>query len=334
MGTDSGTASGTEVDTVGGPVAAADLGVTLMHEHVFVLSPEIIANYPEGWGDEQAREDAAVEKLNALKAIGVDTIVDPTVIGLGRYIPRIQRIAERTALRIIVATGLYTYNDVPLYFHFTGPGTAISGPEAMVEMFVRDITEGIAGTGVRAAILKCATDEPGVTAGVERVLRAVAQAHRATGVPITTHTHAHSRRGLDQQRIFTQEGVDLNRVVIGHSGDSTDVDYLEELIAAGSYLGMDRFGLDNILGFEDRVNIVARMCERGHADRMVLAHDASCYIDWLPEAALPVVLPNWHYLHIHNDVLPALRKRGVTEEQITTMLVDNPRAIFTHGGAY
>jgi phosphotriesterase-related protein len=334
MGTDSGTASGTEVDTVGGPVATADLGVTLMHEHVFVLSPEIIANYPEGWGDEQAREDAAVEKLNALKAIGVDTIVDPTVIGLGRYIPRIQRIAERTALRIIVATGLYTYNDVPLYFHFTGPGTAISGPEAMVEMFVRDITEGIAGTGVRAAILKCATDEPGVTAGVERVLRAVAQAHRATGVPITTHTHAHSRRGLDQQRIFTQEGVDLNRVVIGHSGDSTDVDYLEELIAAGSYLGMDRFGLDNILGFEDRVNIVARMCERGHADRMVLAHDASCYIDWLPEAALPVVLPNWHYLHIHNDVLPALRKRGVTEEQITTMLVDNPRAIFTHGGAY
>ena len=334
MGTDSGTASGTAVDTVGGPVATADLGVTLMHEHVFVLSPEIIANYPEGWGDEQAREDAAVEKLNALKAIGVDTIVDPTVIGLGRYIPRIQRIAERTALRIIVATGLYTYNDVPLYFHFTGPGTAISGPEAMVEMFVRDITEGIAGTGVRAAILKCATDEPGVTAGVERVLRAVAQAHRATGVPITTHTHAHSRRGLDQQRIFTQEGVDLNRVVIGHSGDSTDVDYLEELIAAGSYLGMDRFGLDNILGFEDRVNIVARMCERGHADRMVLAHDASCYIDWLPEAALPVVLPNWHYLHIHNDVLPALRKRGVTEEQITTMLVDNPRAIFTHGGAY
>ncbi len=334
MGTDSGTASGTAVDTVGGPVATADLGVTLMHEHVFVLSPEIIANYPEGWGDEQAREDAAVEKLNALKAIGVDTIVDPTVIGLGRYIPRIQRIAERTALRIIVATGLYTYNDVPLYFHFTGPGTAISGPEAMVEMFVRDITEGIAGTGVRAAILKCATDEPGVTAGVERVLRAVAQAHRATGVPITTHTHAHSRRGLDQQRIFTQEGVDLNRVVIGHSGDSTDVDYLEELIAAGSYLGMDRFGLDNILGFEDRVNIVARMCERGHADRMVLAHDASCYIDWLPEAALPVVLPNWHYLHIHNDVLPALRKRGVTEEHITTMLVDNPRAIFTHGGAY
>lgn len=322
------------VQTVGGPIPTEALGVTLMHEHVFVLSPEIMANYPDGWGDEQAREQAAVAKLNALKAAGVDTIVDPTVIGLGRYIPRIQRVAAQTELQIVVATGIYTYNDVPMYFYFNGPGTVLDGPEPMVEMFVRDITEGIADTGVKAAILKCATDEPGLTPGVERVLRAVAQAHRATGVPITTHTHAITRRGLEQQRIFAEEGVDLSRVVIGHSGDTTDLDYLEELIAAGSYLGMDRFGLDNILGFADRVDTIARMCERGHADRMVLAHDASCYIDWLPEAALPVVLPNWHYLHIHRDVLPALRERGVTEDQITTMLVTNPRAIFSHGGAY
>lgn len=323
-----------EVETVRGAIPTSDLGVTLMHEHVFVLSPEIMANHPEGWGDEKDREDAAVEKLNALKAIGVDTIVDPTVIGIGRYIPRIQRVAARTDLQIVVATGLYTYNDVPMYFHFTGPGTALGGAETMTELFVRDITEGIADTGVKAAILKCATDAHGVTPGVERVLRAVAAAHRATGVPITTHTHAHSRRGLDQQRIFAEEGVDLSRVIIGHSGDTKDVAYLEELIAAGSYLGMDRFGVDNILSFDDRVDIVAQMCQRGHAGKMVLAHDASCYIDWLPEAALPLVLPNWHYLHIHNDVLPALRARGVSEDQITTMLVDNPRAIFSHGGGY
>ena len=242
--------------------------------------------------------------------------------------------AERTDLQIVGATGVYTYNDVPMFFHFTGPGTALNGPETMVEMFVRDITEGIAGTGVKAAILKCATDEPGMTPGVERVLRAVAQAHRATGVPITTHTHAHTRRGLEQQRVFAEEGVDLSRVVIGHSGDTTDLDYLEELAAAGSYLGMDRFGLDNISSFDDRVDTVARICERGHADKMVLAHDASCHIDWLPEAALPFALPNWHFLHIHNDVLPALRQRGVTDEQITTMLVDNPRRIFSRQGGY
>ena len=145
----------------------------------------------------------------------------------------------------------------------------------MTDMFIRDIEQGIADTGIKAAILKCATDEPGVTPGVERVLRAVAQAHRHTGVPISTHTHAGTRRGLEQQRIFAEEGVDLSRVVIGHSGDTTDVDYLEELIGNGSYIGMDRFGVDVYLPFEDRVDTVARMCERGHAEKMVLSHDAS-----------------------------------------------------------
>jgi len=322
------------LSTVRGPIDTAELGVTLMHEHVFVLSPEIMQNFPEKWGDEATREADAVRRLNELKTRGVDTIVDLTVIGLGRYIPRIARIAAQTELNIVVATGVYTYNDVPMYFHFSGPGTALDGPEIMTEMFVRDIEQGIANTGVKAAILKCATDEPGVTPDVERVLRAVAQAHRQTGVPISTHTHAVTRRGLEQQRIFTEEGVDLSRVVIGHCGDTTDVDYLEELIGNGSYIGMDRFGIDLFLSFEDRVNTVAAMCERGHADKMVLSHDAACFMDWLPEDVVPVAMPNWHYLHIHNDVLPALKQRGVTDEQITTMLVDNPRKIFERQGGY
>jgi len=322
------------LNTARGAVDVVDLGVTLMHEHVFIMTTEIMQNYPEGWGDGAKREADAIVRLTELKARGVDTIVDLTVVGLGRYIPRIARIAAATDLNIVVATGLYTYNDLPMSFHYLGPGAPLGGPEPMVDMFVRDIEHGIADTGVKAAILKCATDEPGVTAGVERVLRAVAQAHRHTGVPISTHTHAATRRGLDQQRIFAEEGVDLSRVVIGHSGDTTDIAYLEELIAQGSYLGMDRFGVDAFLGFEDRVNTVATMCERGHADRMVLSHDASCYFDALPEATLPVALPNWHYLHIHDDVLPALRQRGVTEDQLTTMLVDNPRRIFSTRGGY
>jgi phosphotriesterase-related protein len=322
------------VNTAGGAIATADLGVTLMHEHVFIMTTEIMENYPEAWGDGARREAEAIVRLNELKSRGVDTIVDLTVVGLGRYLPRIARIAAATALNIVVATGLYTYNDVPMFFHYRGPGAPLGGPEPMIEMFVRDIEQGIADTGIKAAILKCATDEPGVTPGVERVLRAVAAAHRQTGVPISTHTHAASRRGLEQQAIFAEEGVDLTRVVIGHSGDTTDIGYLEELIGAGSYLGMDRFGVDAFLGFEERVATVATMCERGHADKMVLSHDASCYFDALPEETLPVALPNWHYLHIHNDVIPALKQRGVTDEQLTTMLVDNPRTIFSTQGGY
>jgi phosphotriesterase-related protein len=322
------------LNTARGAIDTTGLGVTLMHEHVFIMTTEILQNYPEAWGDESKRIADAVVRLNELKSRGVDTIVDLTVVGLGRYIPRIARVAAETDLNIVVATGLYTYNDLPFYFHYLGPGAPLGGPEIMTDMFVRDIEQGIADTGIKAAILKCATDEPGVTPGVERVLRAVAQAHRQTGVPISTHTHAATRRGLEQQAIFGEEGVDLSRVVIGHSGDTTDLDYLEELIANGSYIGMDRFGVDVFLPFEDRVATVARMCERGHADRMVLSHDASCYFDALPEATLPVALPNWHYLHIHNDVIPALKDRGVSDEQLTTMLVDNPRKIFENQGAY
>jgi phosphotriesterase-related protein len=323
-----------QINTVKGAANTDQLGQTLMHEHIFVLSTEINQNYPEIWGDEEKRVSDAITRLNELKARGVDSVVDLTVIGLGRYIPRIQRIAEQTDINIIVATGVYTYNDIPMYFNYRGPGTDLGGPELMTDMFVRDIEEGIAGTNVKAAILKCATDKQGVTSGVERVLRSVAQAHRKTGVPISTHTHAHTERGLEQQRIFEEEGVDLSRVIIGHSGDTTDIDYLEKLVAQGSYLGMDRFGIDILLPFEDRVKTVAEMCKRGHAIKMVLSQDAACFNDWLPEEALPVVLPRWHFLHIHNDVIPALKEQGVTDEQIHLMLVENPRRIFEVQGAY
>ncbi|HEY6391103.1 MAG TPA: hypothetical protein VIX89_07490 [Bryobacteraceae bacterium] len=322
------------VNTVRGPIDPAALGVTLMHEHIFVLSTEIMQNYPEAWGDEEKRVAEAVARLNELSSHGITSVVDLTVVGLGRYIPRIQQVARQTPVNIIVATGIYTYNDIPFYFHFRGPGTPFDGPEPMIDMFVKDIQQGIADTGVKAGILKCATDSPGMTKGVERVLRAVAQAHRQTGVPISTHTHARSKRGLEQQRVFREEGVDLSRVVIGHSGDTTDLDYLQELIANGSYLGMDRFGIDTILPFEERVNTVAQLCQRGHANKLVLSHDAACFNDWLPERDLPAVLPNWHYLHIHNDVIPALKKRGVTHEQLQMMLVENPQAIFDRQNTY
>ena len=323
-----------EVPTAAGTLDTARLGRTLMHEHVFIMSPEVQQNYPDDWGDEDRRVDDAVARLDELKANGMDTILDVTVIGLGRYIPRIQRIAERTDLAILVATGIYIYNELDMYYAFRGPGTVLGGDELITDMFVRDITKGIADTGVRAAVLKCATDEQGVTRDVERVLRAIAQAHRETGVPITTHTHAHTHRGLEQQRIFAEEGVDLSRVIIGHSGDTTDVAYLEELIAVGSYIGMDRFGIEPILPFEDRVATVATMCERGHADRMVLSHDAACHNAWMGDEIVATATPSWHYLHISHDVIPALRARGVTDEQFDQMLVHNPRAIFERQGGY
>lgn len=322
------TSSSKTVPTVTGSIPVEQLGRTLAHEHVFVVGEEFRQNYQADW-DEEEKIAQAVRDLNELKSLGIDSIMDPTVIGLGRYIPRIQRIAEQTDLNIVVATGVYTYNEVPFQFHFSGPGLLFDVPEPMTELFVNDIENGIAGTGVKAAFLKCAIEEQGMTPGVERVMRAVAQAHVRTGVPITVHTNVHNRSGLDAQRVLREEGADLTKVVIGHSGDSTDLDYLMELADAGSILGMDRFGLDVLLPFEQRVGTVAELVERGYADRMVLAHDASCFIDWFDPQAKAQAVPNWNYRHISEDVLPALLERGVSQEQIQTMLVDNVRRYFS-----
>ena len=316
-----------EVQTVRGPVDTASLGRVLMHEHVFVLSEEIRQNYPSYW-DEEERVADAVTRLRELAGRGIGTIVDPTVIGLGRCIPRIQRINAQADINIIAATGLYTYNDVPFYFGYRGPGRPFGAPEPMEEMFVSDITDGIAGTGVKAAFLKCAIEAPGMTPGVERVMRAVARAHLRTGAPITVHTNAHTQSGLAAQKLLAEEGADLTKVVIGHCGDSTDLDYLRKLADAGSLLGMDRFGLDLLLPFGQRVDTVAELARRGYAEKMVLSQDASCFIDWFPREQQVRAAPNWHYTHISDDVLPALRERGVTEEQITAMLVGNPRRYF------
>ena len=197
----------------------------------------------------------------------------------------------------------------------------------MTDFFVRDITEGIAGTGVRAGMLKCAVDERGMTAGVERVLRAVARAHAATGVPITVHTHAAGQHGPQIVEVLTSEGVDLSRVVLGHSGDAVDhPDYLERMAQTGLILGMDRFGIDHFATFKQRCDLVAEMSRRGYADRMVLSHDCSCYLDWFDQGALSK-LKDWHYLHVSQDVVPYLRDHGVSADQLDAMLIRTPASI-------
>ena len=311
-----------QVQTARGPVETAGLGQVLMHEHVFVLTAEVQQNYPEEWGDEDERVADAVRRLRELPANGISTIVDVTAIGQGRDIPRIKRIADQVPeLNIVVATGVYTFDALPLFF-WRRPR------EAMTEFFIRDITEGITGTGVKAGMLKCAVDTRGLTEGVEQVLRSVARAHVATGgTPITIHTHAAGQHGPGIVEVLKEEGVDLNRVVLGHSGDAVrDPDYLAAMADTGLTLGMDRFGIDHFATFQDRSDLVVEMCRRGYAGRMVLAHDTCCYIDWFGPGTLDD-LKNWHYLHVSQDVLPYLREHGVPESDTDLMLTANPARI-------
>lgn len=311
------------IQSATGPLDTADLGFTLMHEHVTVTWPPMRQQYPERF--DRARElERAISKLTAAREAGIRTMVDLTPIDLGRDAAFIAEAARRSGMQIIVATGLYY--STPFHFLYRPS-------EEMVELFVQDITKGISTTGVRAGVIKCAT-EPELTEVNERVLRASAKAHRATGVPICTHTYPHNRTGLDQQRVFKEEGVDLGRTVIGHSDDSDDIDYLDEIIQNGSYCGMDRIGIQSPRTSEQRADMIVALVERGYADRITLSHDASCNFQWADSERIDAAMPTWQFTHIPNDVLPMLRERGVSEDAIHQMSVANPRRLFEQNESY
>jgi len=166
-----------------------------------------------------------------------------------------------------------------------------------------------------------------MTPDVERVLRAVGRAQRETGVPVTVHTHARKRTGLDALAVLTEEGVHPTQVVVGHSGDSDDMAYLMELLATGAYLGMDRFGMDVFLSVERRVAAVAKLCADGWAHRLLLSHDAQCHNDSAPRAHIAAAFPNHDYLYLPTQVFAMLRASGVDDATLHQMMVVNPREI-------
>ncbi|MDI9973819.1 phosphotriesterase-related protein [Rhodococcus sp. IEGM 1307] len=320
------------LETVRGPRDLASLGKVLMHEHVFILTPDVHQNYGDEYWDEDKRIADAISKLKTLKGAGIDTIVDPTVVGLGRDIPRIQQVNAEVDINIVAATGLYTYDEIPHYFSYRGPGALFDMPEPMTEMFVRDIEEGIGGTGVKAAFLECVVEERGLTRDQTRVAKAIAAAHRQTGAPITVHTNAAHQTGRAALDLFREEDVDLSKEVVGHAGDSNDLDYLRWIADQGAVIGCDRFGIDVFNPDPNRIETLATLCRQGYVDSIVLSQDVACYMDYfsgeMMQQQVRKALPNWHYLHILEDVLPALEERGISDEQIRTMLIDNPRRYF------
>ncbi|HEX5292711.1 MAG TPA: phosphotriesterase-related protein [Streptosporangiaceae bacterium] len=321
------------VPTSAGEVSVDDLGVVLMHEHVFIRTETLQWGWPGfgGW-DEEAEVAAARERLAQLKRAGVDTILDMTIPGLGRDPALVTRAAEGTGLRVMFATGYYTLDWLPYAFQFRGPGKFLDGDDRLLEsLFERDVTKGIGDTGIRAAVLKLVTDVKGMTRDVTRLARAVANVSVRTGTVICTHANAATRRGLDQQRIFAECGVDLGKVVIGHSNETTDLDYLQKIIDAGSYVGWDRCGQSMDVPLDSQLDTLAELCYRGNASRVMLSHDKSSFMDYWTGAEIDKVMPDWQYTYITSGVLPGLRDRGVPEEEIEQMLVRNPREFFAQG---
>jgi phosphotriesterase-related protein len=317
-----------QVQTVQGPVDAGELGTVLIHEHVRFRDEAVAENWPSRY-DADAELAAALAAVNAAKDRGVRTIVDPTAMFGGRDVRFMAEVAEQTGVQIVACTGIYTYDYLPHYFENRSE-------DQIAELFVEDIEQGIQGTEVKAAFLKCAADAPGVTEHIEKVHRAVARASVQTGAPIMAHSRPASNTGPRQVEIFREEGVDPAKIQIAHTGDSDDLDYIEGLLDAGVWIGLDRYGLNLYLPIEQRNATTAELLRRGHAGRLFLSQDFCATIDWFPHEAEEalfahgLVRDDWSMTLVFDQVLPWLREQGVWDDAaFATVFEDNPRRWLT-----
>ena len=311
------------INSVLGPMDTADLGFTLSHEHVLIASAGIQYVYPE-FLDREGSIERGIAELSAAYSEGLRSMIDVTTIDLGRDIRLIEQVSRESGVNIICATG--TWRDIPRVFW-------TATPDMIAPLYIREIEEGIEGTGIKAGIIKVANDVGGVTPEGEIILRAAARAQKATGVPISTHTWAPERVGEQQVRIFDDERVDLNRVYIGHSNDTTDTGYLIGLLERGVWIGLDRYpGRKTELtpDWEGRTQTAWRLIQAGWGRRIMLGHDWSVTLT-IASQEMQEQRRRYNpdsYLFITRRVIPRLKDLGATEEDIRNIFVDNPRRFF------
>ena len=320
-----------EVKTVTGTVDADQLGTTLIHEHLRNSDEAVHSQWPSAAAvkEDQPYEvpaeevfEIALREAKAAIDLGVKTIGEPTAMFLGRDVEFMRRVSEETSLQVIPCTGIYTYDYLPQFF-------VNRDPDQIADLFVSDIEEGIQGTEIKAAFIKCAADEPGVNENIEKVHRAAARASVRTGAPIMAHSRPASNTGPRQIEIFIEEGVEPSKVQIAHTGDSDDLGYIERLLEKGVWIGLDRYGLEIFLPYERRQQTAKALLERGYADRIFLSADSVATTDWFPPSVIEQLLAadaakDWTIRLVPEKVLPELREWGMTEEQERTMMIENP----------
>jgi phosphotriesterase-related protein len=314
------------VQGVEGPIDVEDLGLTLIHEHFFSGDEAVAAQWPHV-RDREEEYRLALESADAVKGHGVKTVVDPTAMLLGRDLAPLQRLAADTGLQIVACTGIYTYDYLPQFL-------INRDEDFMAGLFVHDIEEGIADTGVKAAFIKCAADEPGVNERIEKIHRAAARASLRTGAPIMAHSRPASGTGPRQVEIFLEEGVAAEKIQIAHTGDSDDLGYIEGLLEQGVYIGLDRYGLDIFLPREKRDATATELLKRGYEEKIFLSQDFDIPIanglDWYPPEVVEQLeaagmANSWSMTLLFEEVIPALKQAGATDAQIDTIMVENPK---------
>ena len=320
-----------QVNTTAGKLPVAELGRTLVHEHVAVGFP--------GWyldvrQPKYKREDAlsqVVDHFAKLHDYGVKTVVDPCPMDLGRDVELVALVAQKTGLNLICATGMYTEGmGIPYSF-------ARMDVNEIVDIYVKEIEDGVAWSGIRAGVIKIATGAGHVSDYERKALTAAARAAKITGMPVISHTE-NASCGHDQVDIITGEGVPAEQLLVGHSDGRDDHEYQRSIAERGAFVGFDRFGLEMIVPDEVRMKNVKKLVDSGHRDNVLISHDTvHCFLGGLPGGLSQVEfeksVPNWRMTHIFEHVFPRLLEMGMSQADLDHIVTDNPRRLFQAGAA-
>lgn len=307
------------VNTVLGEMNIQDLGQTLCHEHVICFTPAMKMGFDDRWFDtEQVIQKATVLFKHAKEECGVTTMIDGTPLDLGRDVDMMVEVSRRSGVNIIASTGIYHNEELFL---------AGKKPEKFAKYFIEDWEKGIGNTGIKPGILKCATGQLGFTDINKMLINTMAIVQRETGLPLFAHNTHELKTPYEQIRIFEANGVNLEKVIIGHCSDSYDPDYLEDLLKCGCYLGFDRIYPH---AYKEQAGTMAELIRRGWGHKLLVSHDYFAFIDfgdtdWETQRNEET---DRSFTIVHKLLFPALRELGITEEQIGRLTTENIRTLF------
>jgi phosphotriesterase-related protein len=319
------------VNTVAGKMAVADLGRTLVHEHVLIGFPGWFMDARQAPFKREEAMKRVVDAFQELHDHGVRTVIDPCPMDLGRDVEFTAEVSQRSGINLICATGVYvedmgipwTMNQLPV--------------EAIAEAFIKEIEDGVAATGIRCGVIKIATGDGAVSAYERKVITAAARAAKATGVPLISHTEK-CTCGHDQIDIATGEGLPPTSLIVGHSDGTEDLAYQTSLAKRGVYVGFDRFGLEmGAVPDAVRIKNLKALVDAGYRDQMMVSHDnVACWLGAYgaqDPLELNKIMPNWKMTHLFENIFPELKKLGMTDADIDVIVCDNPRRYFEQASA-
>ncbi|MCL2832470.1 MAG: hypothetical protein FWD78_04810 [Treponema sp.] len=314
-----------KINSVTGPIDTSSLGTTLIHEHVTFGDWSMRANFGARVFDFDRGAAAAQNAFLKMKReCGIATVVDGTPVNLGRDVNLVREAAVRTGVNFIVSSGFYYQTEPWLEFL----------PEDLIyDLLMGECVNGIGDTGIKPGIMKAAVESEEITPYLNKILSAAARVAAKTGLPVFCHHKPANKNGGRILDIFESRGVPLNKFILGHCGDTDNLDYLQQMLDRGCYIGMDRFGYCGRLGpsLEKRAAAIVKLRDRGYIDKMFLSHDLAAYLGVLDELEKflnlnPEEVPDFTF--IHKKVLPALLALGLTGDEFGIMMEKNPRKFF------